>query len=246
MHRFFVPPEWIDHERVVITGSQARQLKDVLRLKIDDEITVLDNTGGEYQIKLVDIKSKAVIGEIVQRCRCLGEPLVEIILYQAVLKGKRFDFVVQKCTEIGVVKIVPVFCKRCFAGKPNAARMDRWRQIMLEAAEQSGRGKIPDLCSAIDFKKACDNASGFSLLPWEEERSTGIRTALSNFGGAGRFNIFIGPEGGLALEEADYAQSKGIIPVSLGRLILRAETAGLVTAAAILYESGELGGSGVI
>ncbi|MDD5093300.1 MAG: RsmE family RNA methyltransferase [Dehalococcoidia bacterium] len=242
MHRFFIPPDWIKGDRVVINGSQARQLRDVLRLKPGDLITVLDNTGMEYRVRLVAVK-EAVIGEVVDQCRSQNDPGVEIILYQAILKGNKFDFVLQKCTEIGVSGFVPILCERCVAGSPSDTRINRWHQILIEAAEQSRRGKVPALYPVMDFRQACEKAGYFSLLPWEGEQNAGIKTAISNVPDARQMNIFIGPEGGFTQSEVDFARSKGINPVTLGRRILRAETAGLVAGVAILYERDELSGA---
>jgi len=242
MHRFFIPPDWINDERVVIAGNQAHQIKDVLRLKVGDQITVLDNTGLEYRVSLVDITKGMATGKVLE-CRCCpNEPGVEIILYQAVLKGNKFDFVLQKCTEIGVAGFVPILCERCVAGSPSGTRIDRWHQIIIEAAEQSSRGKIPLLYPALDFRQACEDAKGFSLLPWEEEGNRGIKMAITDARDANRLNVFIGPEGGFTRGEVDFAGSRGIMPVTLGKRILRAETAGSVAAVAILYERDELGG----
>jgi 16S rRNA (uracil1498-N3)-methyltransferase len=243
MHRFFVPPEWIDHERVVITGSQAYQIKEVLRLKVGDRITLLDNTGLEYKVSLLDIKTASVTGEVIERSRCQNDPGLEIVLHQAMLKGNKFDLALQKCTEIGVAGFVPILCERCVAGAPSLARISRWHRIILEAAEQCKGGKAPTLYPTLEFQSACERVSGFSLLPWEEEKSTGIKAAINGARGARRVNIFIGPEGGFTKGEAEFARSKGITPVTLGKRILRAETAGLVATVAILYERDELGGA---
>lgn len=241
MHRFFVPSEWIDRDKVVFSSSQARQLREVLRLKAGDRITVLDNSGLEYQVNIVDIKHNLAEGEVVECYPYTNEPEVEITLYQALLKGKKFDLVLQKCTEIGVIGFVPVICERCIASIPSKSRVTRWQRIIIEAAEQSGRGRVPILHPPADFKQACEAVRGFSLLPWETGESRGIKAAIRNIGHVKHVNIFIGPEGGFEPDEVEFARSRGILPVTLGKRILRSETAGMVTASAILYEYGELG-----
>ena len=241
MHRFFISPECFDRDNVIITGEQVHQLKDVLRLKPGDQIVVLDNSGAEYEIRLVDINTNRVTGEVVAQGLASGEPRVEITLYQALLKGNRFDVALQKCTEIGVARFVPVLCERCVARNPGESRLDRWQKIIVEAAEQSRRGKIPFLEPLIEFRQVCERVSGIFLLPWEEESNLGIRSAMCEIGKIDHLNIFIGPEGGFTSNEAEFARLQGITPVTLGKRLLRAETAGLVTVAAILYEYDELG-----
>ncbi|MBT9159834.1 MAG: RsmE family RNA methyltransferase [Dehalococcoidia bacterium] len=245
MHRFFVPAEWIQADRIIITGRQAHQLREVLRLEVGARIIVLDGNGLEYLVELLDITMGRIIAEVVKCCRCPNEPGIQITLYQALLKGSKFELILQKCTEMGVVGFVPIISERCIAGSPSRSRISRWERIIVEAAEQSGRGIIPRLNSVACFEKACNEADGFSLLPWEGEEDIGIRAALragSSADGAAKLNIFVGAEGGFSTREVEIARSRGLLPVTLGKRILRAETAGMAAIAAILYEYGELGG----
>ena len=246
MHRFFVPPEWIDGKKVVMRGRQVHQLRDVLRLNGGDRIAVLDNSGREYQVELERVERGYARGAVVA-VSTPPEPRTAITLYQALLKASRFEFAVQKCTELGVARFVPVMCQRCVVRGPEAVserKLERWRKIVVEAAEQSGRGRLPVLEAAVTFEQACGSATGFSLLPWEGEVALGLRAALQGelhrSGDSLSVNLFIGPEGGFAPSEVDLARSCGVLPVTLGGRVLRAETAGLVAASAILYECGDL------
>ena len=241
MHRFFIPPEWIGQSGVVITGEQAHQIKNVLRLKNGDRVIMLNNSGAEYELDLINITSSQVTGKIVEKRSSSGEPNIKITLYQSMLKGGKLDIVLQKCTEIGVTRFAPMICERTISRDPGNSRQDRWKKIIREAAEQSGRGKVPILEPILDFSKACENAVGISFLPWEEESELGIKSAISKTGKINQLNIFIGPEGGFTKEEIELARSHGIIPVTLGKRILRAETAGMVIASVICYENGEMG-----
>jgi 16S rRNA (uracil1498-N3)-methyltransferase len=246
MHRFFLPADWLAEGTVSITGTLVHQLRHVLRLGAGDHITVLDNSGWEYEVELQKVDSSKVEGRVISKALAVAEPRTKITLYQALLKGSNFEFVLQKCTEIGVVGFVPVICERCVAGEPDGKRLSRWRNIIIEAAEQSRRGKLPALHNPISFTEACRSASRISLLPWEGEKAQSIGDILRAYRQAGKvseFNIFIGPEGGFSPHEVELAQSSGIVPVSLGRRIFRAETAGMVTAAVMLYESGDLSGN---
>lgn len=175
------------------------------------------------------------------------EPTARIALYQALLKGERFEFVLQKGTEIGISDFIPLKCERCVVGEPGEAKLERWQRIIREAAEQCGRARLPRLSSLLPLEEACRNASGRRLLAWEGERGRGLKDYLKELRSNGRleenreFSLFIGPEGGFSQREVEVAEGHGVMPVSLGRRILRAETAGLVAAAIILYELGELG-----
>jgi len=218
-------------------------MRNVLRLGAGDHITALDNSGWEYEVELQKVDSSKVEGRVIGKSLSVAEPDTKITLYQALLKGSSFEFVLQKCTEIGVAGFVPVICERCVAGEPDGKRLGRWRSIITEAAEQSRRGKLPVLHSPVGFIEACKAASGISLLPWEGEKVRGIGDFLRSHTkpeNATVFSIFVGPEGGFSPHEVDFAQSCGIVPVSLGPRILRAETAGLVASTITLYQLGEL------
>jgi 16S rRNA (uracil1498-N3)-methyltransferase len=246
MHRLFLPEDWITQGKVAITGKLVHRLRDVLRLGVGDHIAVLDNSGWEYEVELSLLDSGKVEGMVVSKILATGEPLTRIIMYQALLKGGNFEVVLQKCTEVGVTGFVPIVCERCVAGEPGSSRLSRWKSVILEAAEQSRRGKRPVLHNVITFNEACKSTSGISLLPWEGESVKGIGGFLRSRVAPEKtpeINIFIGPEGGFSPREVEFARSCGIVPVSLGRRILRAETAGLVAAALTLYELGEMDGN---
>jgi len=245
MHRLFILPGCIDGNKVTIADQQAHQVKNVLRFRPGDQLIVLDNSGIEYQVQIVDIKPEQVMGEVIETRRCTNEVGIEIALYQAMLKGDKFEMVLQKCTELGIAAFVPVICERCVGRVPGSSKADRWRKIIAEAAEQSGRGKLPTLHDVIDFEHACEFAEGKSLLPWEGEQVTGLRSVLQSAKEEylPRLNVFVGPEGGFSDREVAFARDRGVTPVTLGKLTLRAETAGLVATSAILYEFGELGGN---
>ena len=249
MHRFFVPTGCIDGERVTLAGNIARQLTNVLRAHPGERIVVLDGSGWEHTVTLERVSSRQARGRVTERLLSKGEPQTKIILYQAALKADRFEFVLQKGTELGVSTFVPVFCARSVprdrAGEWTARRYQRWQRIISEAAEQSHRGSLPELVPAIDFPRACEAAEGLALIAWEGERETGMRAALQGWkeGHAGSaVSVFTGPEGGFTQQEIEQARANGVVPVGLGVRILRAETAAIAAVAAIMYEFGELGG----
>jgi 16S rRNA (uracil1498-N3)-methyltransferase len=264
MHRFFVPPSWVQGNEVTITGLQAHQIARVLRMHPGDVVIVLDNSGWEIEVRLVAVDPAVVKGEIVHRRLASGEPRTKISLYQGVLKSNRFEFVLQKGTELGIVQFVPIIADRCVVSDLEAVERkgQRWAWIVQEAAEQCRRGRKPALHPAVLFPQACEQArhsGGLSLIPWEEERALSLRDLLRSgavapgTGAAERrqpgaahwppftIHLFVGPEGGFTPQEITIARRYGLVPVTLGRRILRAETAGLVAATAILYELGDLG-----
>ncbi len=249
MHRFFVDTEWLTADQVELTGATARQLAKVLRARTGDRIELLDGEGWSYVVELTSVTSARVEGNVAEKRAASGEPRVAVTLYQALLKHDKFEFVLQKGTELGVSGFVPVVCERSVTRAGEARRvenrLDRWRRIVTEAAEQSGRARLPKVGPPLEFRAACELASGFTIIPWELERRSGLKTVLGEEKESGRalasVAVFIGPEGGFTDEEVAYAHSHGARAVSLGERVLRAETAGIATVAAIMYELGELG-----
>ncbi len=246
MHRFFISPQAIRDNRVILRGTLVHQIRDVLRMKPGDEFVLLDNSGFAQRAELVTIDRDTVRGRIVEKWKLETEPQARITLYQGLLKGQKFDWVLQKGTELGITAFVPVLAERCILSSlddVSAARVERWERIVVEAAEQAGRAVLPSLASAMLFAHACDQAkrNGLALIPWEDEHERGLREALANVPKSKEVSLFIGPEGGFTEDEIAVARERGIISVSLGARILRAETAGLAAASAILYELGDLG-----
>lgn len=245
MHRFFVPPESIKDKRVTLRGPAVHHIRDVLRMRSGDEIILLDSSGSAYQAKLDTVDPDLVRGRVTEKWKLETEPRTQVTLYQGMLKGQKFDWVLQKGTEIGITSFVPVLAARCLVGSVDdvsETRLGRWQRILLEAAEQSGRAVLPHLESAIFFQLACQQVAqrGLSLIPYEGEKERGLREVLAEPPRSRKINLFVGPEGGFTEEEISMAQSFGILPITLGPRIFRAETAGIVAASAILYELGDL------
>lgn len=243
MHRFFIPKEWIQQSKVSLQDEPAHQISHVLRLQPKDAVVVLDNIGWEYAVEIEKISRELVQGRIVKKDFCPNEPAVKITLYQALLKIDKFELVLQKGVEIGVSAFVPFLSERCVTRKPAESKIERWKRIIQESAEQSGRALLPALHPVVSFEEACRQAGTLTILLWEEEKGQRLSQILKNdaFQEAHALALFVGPEGGFPLSEVKCAQSHGIIPASLGRRILRAETASLAAISAILYEKGELG-----
>jgi len=243
MNRFFIPKEWIETEGVYIYDEPARQIINVLRLKLNDRIVILDNSGMKYEIDIDSVTKDTVHGQITRREVSRNEPKVKITLYQSLLKADKFEYVLQKGVELGVTTFVPVLSARCVAKKESEEKHKRWQKIIKEAAEQSERAIIPALRSTIQFPQACETVTPLSVMLWEEETYRPLAKILRkpDLKVIESVNLFIGPEGGYTEREAIHAREHGIITASLGRRILRADTAGIVAVSAIMYDQGELG-----
>ncbi len=173
-----------------------------------------------------------------------GEPAIPVHLYQALTSREKFEWILQKGTELGMAAITPVITTRSLVREPDAGKQVRWQRILQEAAEQSGRGRIPVLTPAVSLadalKSACA-AGGLCLFPWEEAAGTSLGQALAASGEPAQISVFIGPEGGFTAGEAEAAVQAGAQVVTLGRRILRTETAALVSLALVMQSLGELG-----
>ncbi len=253
MHHFFVPAHAFREQPVTLTGDQAHQIRRVLRMRLGDRATLLDNLGWAYEAILVAVSEGEVKFQTVRRWAAGGEPHTRIVLFQAVLKGDRFAWALQKGAEVGVSLFVPTICERNVVDDLNAveAKRERWERIIQEAAEQSGRARLPELAPPQLFAQAVQPGSvptdptkpvPLRLIPWEEEQSARLRDALAgcNFTKGACIQVYVGPEGGFTEAEVRLARGYGIQSVTLGARILRAETAGIVAATAILYQAGEI------
>lgn len=243
IHRFFAEPGSIKAEKVFLPKDAAKQIIKVLRLKRGDKITVLDNNGFEYLVRLDEITPGQVTGVVIGRKKNNSEPKTFIILYQALTKREKFETILQKCTEIGVSQFVPVETKRSLLklGDIKKDRLERFQKIVHEAAEQSERGLVPFIGKPLNFEEAIKLASqGLTLCAWEEERKNNLADMLNRNKKGQKISIFIGPEGGFDTEEIIFAKEHDVITVSLGSRILRTETAGPLLSGLILYQQGDL------
>jgi 16S rRNA (uracil1498-N3)-methyltransferase len=249
--RFFVSPDAILNGHVAIQGQQAHQIARVLRLVTGDEIVVLDDSGCEYVVHLDTVRGAEVTGTIIEVRDIQHRPRVLVTLFQSLLKAEKFELVLQKGTELGAATFQPVLSERCVARvePSDQRRLDRWARIVTEAAEQSRRTHLPQLRPPVPLPEAAELADAFDILLifWEEEHVTRLYEALTTrlqhaFSGQPvSVGVFIGPEGGFTEAEVERVRAHGGIPVSLGRNILRAETAAIAALAAVFFGAGELG-----
>ena len=241
MNRFFVPPEAIDGSSLSIPEDVSGQIRKVLRLKDGTVVQFLDNQGWLYESRIHYLDQKHLTAEIIQKRPAEGEPACRISLYIGLTQREKFEWILQKCTEAGVGQIIPVITERSLIRKASdvSSKQERWEKILKEAAEQCGRGRIPELLSAINFDQAVRFGSQAekALFCWENEKQTSLRSILAPLRGIAReISLMIGPEGGFSEEEAAAVQSAGWVPISLGKRIYRMETAALASVILTLYE----------
>lgn len=247
LHRFFVSAENLQDQDLVLSGKQAHQIRDVLRLGAGEHIIALDNRGAEFEVALTTIGRGEVKGRVIEKQQATGEPDVEITLYQSMLKKDNFEWVLQKCTEVGVARFVPLLTQRSLPRDCDSIRINklaRWRRIITEAAEQSHRGRIPQLQPPIKLEQGMAELEGFdcSLMASTEAHSVSLRSCLDGCGASGGVAValLVGPEGGFTEDELEHGRASGAIPFSLGRRTLRTETAAVVASSLILYQLGQL------
>lgn len=240
MPRFFVEKNKIDVNNglILLDGENAMHLMGVLRARTGDEVVICDGDGIDYICKITEGDKKNAVLEITETKPNETEPDIKLTLYQGIAKGEKNDFVIQKAVEIGYCRIVPVateFTVVKLDGKEEK-KLERWNKIARSAAEQSQRGIIPRVEAVMNFKEAVNNANeDLLIIPYEKENSLSIKQAISGFKGKS-IGVFIGPEGGFSFDEIKLADENNIKSVTLGKRILRSETAGLVAGAVCLYE----------
>ncbi|NNJ12236.1 16S rRNA (uracil(1498)-N(3))-methyltransferase [Chloroflexales bacterium ZM16-3] len=238
-YRFFIPPESFRGDAVrVVDADMARQLSRVLRLGPGDRVLLLDGLGDVCEVEIAELSRDLVAGRVLRR-DLAGEPALTLTIYLAMIRPERFEWVLQKGTELGVRRFVPVqFARSQAADRADGRKAERWRKIIREAAEQSCRGRLPELGDPISFADACAAAlsANIAMILWEGTAPP-LRDLLRRPGPPpDSIAILSGPEGGITDDELTAAREHGIMPVSLGSRILRAETAPIAAAAAISYE----------
>lgn len=245
MTRFFAAPDKISDGKIIIDTADVRHIKKVLRLGVGDEITVSDSLGIDYLCSISDITEESIICRITDSKKNNTEPNIKVTLYQALPKGAKMDYIIQKTTELGIARIVPCSLTRCVVKtdeKDAEKKRLRWQKIADEAAKQCGRGVIPEVSSVISLKSAVEKMKqdDFAFAAYESEKKQSLKNILIKNKSADTISFMIGPEGGFAPEEAQYLKDSGISLITLGPRILRTETAGEAVLAMIMYELGDI------
>lgn len=241
MYRFFVNESQITEENVVITGPDVNHIKNVLRMKIGEVILVSDGNDREYTCALAEIADDQVIATIQYIDGSARELPIKVTLFQGLPKGDKMETVIQKMVELGVYEVVPVSTKRCIVkldDKKAEAKTKRWNAISESAAKQSKRGIIPQVCKPITYKQALEKAKEMDmvLIPYEEaENMEKTRQIIATIKPGMTVGVFIGPEGGFASEEVESAIEIGAKDITLGKRILRTETAGMALMSVLMF-----------
>jgi 16S rRNA (uracil1498-N3)-methyltransferase len=239
--RFFVPPAVLaDPANVTLPPAVAAQVRTVLRLTAGDAITLLDGTGLAHRTELTAVTRDRITARVVATERPTTEPRVHLTLCVGLLKAAKFEWIVQKGTELGVSAFVPLQCARSVSEAVSAAKLARWHVIATEAAEQSDRARVPEVQAPVGFRESLGRDGVRLIAGWAaDQQGTTVRATLAG-SEATAVNLWIGPEGGFAPEEMAAAQAAGLRPVILGPRVLRAETAAIVAATLALDALGEL------
>lgn len=241
MHRFFAEPGQIGEKEIVITGADVNHIRNVLRMRADEEVLIADGQGAEYRCKLTDLGENEVRAQILWKLDGNAELASAITLFQGLPKSDKMDLIVQKCVELGVDRIVPVSTKRAVVkldAKKEQTRLKRWNTISESAAKQSGRGVIPEVSGVMSFEKALEEAKKLDvlLIPYERaEHMAETRRVMGEIRPGQSVGIFIGPEGGFEESEVEEAVAAGAKAITLGKRILRTETTGLAVMAMLSY-----------
>lgn len=240
MHRFFITDRDVisGGEATIVSDDLVHQMFNVLRFEVGEEVVVFDGSGYEWVVELTVVAKREIVGKILKKVKNDAEPKGMVCLYQSLLKNMdRFEWVLQKGTEVGVSEFVPLVSARC--ERPVVGKVERMERILKEAAEQSGRGIVPVLREPVKFRDVVGGgvgcASGEVCVIADPSAEKGLKELVSDadFGKFEKINLFVGPEGGFTSEEVSAALKAGFVGVNLGKRILRSETAGIVMAAVV-------------
>ena len=241
MYQFFVEPERIGSEQAIITGPDVNHIRNVLRMKPGEAVRISDGSGSCYDGIIDTLQNDEIV------VRLSGEKIestelpVETVLFQGLPKSDKMELIIQKNTELGISAIVPVSTSRAVVKldeKKADSKVKRWNGIAEAAAKQSKRTLIPQIRPVMSFKQALTEASAFDikLMPYENAEGMAFtRKCISEIKPGARVAIFIGPEGGFSEEEVEAASEAGFVPITLGRRILRTETAGMSVLSMLVY-----------
>lgn len=243
MHRFFIPQLYA--AEMVIKDVDAKHISKVLRMQPGDKIQIVSDDGVTAIAEIVSLQADNVVVKCLEKLAESHEPSVKITLAQGLAKGEKMDFIIQKAVEMGASSIVPVAMEHSVVrleGAKADKKVERWQKIAEAAAKQSKRDIIPQVQLVQTMQQMlANNDLQHKIIAYECEDRLGLKTALQSCDNLQELLLIIGPEGGISEFELELARKNGAVPVSLGKRILRAETAGVVALSAILYETGDLG-----
>lgn len=248
MYKFFVDSEQIQKDTITIRGEDVNHIKNVLRLEINDKIEVTDmSTSSCYECQLQEITKEVIKANIVKKIEVSNEPSTYLHIFQGLPKADKLEWIIQKAVEVGVAEITPVIMERTIVkldDKTKIKKVERWKKIAEVAAKQSKRDKIMNINVPIRIQNIYEKAKNYDivLVAYENEKQSDIKSVLQQFKRKENLKIavVIGPEGGLETKEVEYLMNCGAKVVTLGKRILRTETAPIVLASVIMYEFDEM------
>jgi 16S rRNA (uracil1498-N3)-methyltransferase len=245
MARFYVPQFQVDKGVLRVEGTEARHIRKVLRLKAGDPVTIFDGSAKEYDGPIVELGPSFVLIQIQKTSSPQKDSPLEITLAQSLLKGEKMDYVIQKATELGIRRIVPFFSSRSVPLLEKSKRLERqhrWERITVEASKQCGRAILPEVRSLQDYDEMLRlvPADALRFILWEREGFP-LKQVLKRSLEKKKVFFIVGPEGGLSEAEVEESKKTGFVPVTLGKRIVRAETASLCLLSILQYEWGDIG-----
>ena len=236
MRKLFI--DKIDNSKIIISGEEHKHIAYSLRMKKGDEITVCSQ-GIDYTAVIVSISKTETVAEVVGKARSVSEPDSDVTLFFGALKGDKNDYIVQKCTELGVRNFVPFFSEFSSVSRDNI-RTDRLNRIALEASKQCGRGFVPPVQNVVSFNDLFDLLASFDtvVFPYEQEENATF-DEISKKSSLGKIAVVIGSEGGFSKSEAEKLREAAGLSITLGERILRADTACVAVVSVLMYSLGE-------
>ena len=241
MQHFFVSPEQVKEEKIYVEGGDVNHMKNVLRMKTGEELTVNDGEGSQYLCAVESYEADMAVLKILEKKQDESELASKIYLFQGLPKQDKMELIVQKAVELGVYKIVPVAMKRCVVrldDKKAAKKVERWGEIARSAAKQSGRGIVPKVGGLLKYDEALMLSKELDVVMIPYELADGMeqtKQIMESVKPGQSVGIFIGPEGGFEKEEVEQAKEAGVSEITLGKRILRTETAGLTALSILMY-----------
>ncbi|MDD2978850.1 MAG: 16S rRNA (uracil(1498)-N(3))-methyltransferase [Hespellia sp.] len=241
MHHFFITPQQVSGQHIMIQGSDVNHMKNVLRMKEQEEVMVSDGNNKKYLCEIETFQEEEVMLCIKEEVHVDTELPSKIYLFQGLPKSDKMELIVQKAVELGVYEIIPVSTKRAVVkldDKKAKKKVERWNTIAQSGAKQSGRGIIPKVTDVMSFREALEYACNLDivLIPYElAEGMKKTREIVEKIRPGQSVGFFIGPEGGFEEEEVALSLEVGAVPITLGRRILRTETAGLACLSVLMY-----------
>lgn len=240
MQRYFLPIEAFHGDQVIFSGDELHHITRVMRYTSGDRVIACNGMGRDVLVEFTTVHKDEVVGQIVEELAESRELPVEITLAQGLAKGEKMDLIVQKATEMGATQIIPFTSSRTIVklnDKKESNRISRWHKIALEAAEQAHRSRVPEITEVISYKELMQEGKQYdaALIAYELENQQKLSEILDKLGKGSRILVVIGPEGGFSEEEVTLAVETGFHSISLGKRILRTETAGISALAMLAY-----------